>query len=95
MSVGDGLLESFARRMQPTTAGDGVSRPATLWRCRLQPIPGAFAPRRTMTTQILQLSDLHAFADPVERLFDIPTRELLEDVLASCRSPASVPTTSS
>ena len=35
-----------------------------------------------MTTQILQLSDLHAFADPDERLFGIPTRALLEDVLA-------------
>lgn len=34
------------------------------------------------TTQILQLSDLHRFADPDERLFGIPTRELLEDVLA-------------
>ena len=34
------------------------------------------------TTQILQLSDLHPFADPDERLFGIPTRELLEDVLA-------------
>lgn len=35
-----------------------------------------------MTTQILQLSDLHRFADPDERLFGIPTRELLEDVVA-------------
>ena len=35
-----------------------------------------------MTTQILQLSDLHTFADPDGRLFDIPTRELLGDVLA-------------
>lgn len=34
------------------------------------------------TTQILQLSDLHPFADPDERLFGIPTRELLEAVLA-------------
>jgi Icc protein len=34
------------------------------------------------TTQILQLSDLHPFADPDERLFGIPTRELLTDVLA-------------
>ena len=31
---------------------------------------------------ILQLSDLHLFADPEERLFGIPTRELLRDVLA-------------
>jgi Icc protein len=38
-----------------------------------------------MTTQILQLSDLHQFADPDERLFGIPTRELLEDVLADVR----------
>lgn len=35
-----------------------------------------------MTTKILQLSDLHPFADPDARLFGIPTRELLEDVLA-------------
>ena len=35
-----------------------------------------------MTTTILQLSDLHRFADPEARLFGIPTRELLEDVLA-------------
>jgi 3',5'-cyclic-AMP phosphodiesterase len=35
-----------------------------------------------MTTRILQLSDLHPFADPDERLFGIPTRELLVDVLA-------------
>ena len=34
------------------------------------------------TTRILQLSDLHAFADPDGRLFGIPTRELLQDVLA-------------
>ena len=38
-----------------------------------------------MTTTILQLSDLHPFADPDERLFGIPTRELLEDVLAHVR----------
>lgn len=34
------------------------------------------------TTRILQLSDLHPFADPDARLFGIPTRELLQDVLA-------------
>ena len=34
------------------------------------------------TTQILQLSDLHPFANPDERLFGIPTRELLAEVLA-------------
>jgi Icc protein len=34
------------------------------------------------TTQILQLSDLHPFAAPDERLFGIPTRELLTEVLA-------------
>ena len=34
------------------------------------------------TTRILQLSDLHPFADRNARLFGIPTRELLEDVLA-------------
>jgi Icc protein len=34
------------------------------------------------TTRILQLSDLHPFADPEARLFGIPTRELLRDVLA-------------
>ncbi len=35
-----------------------------------------------MTTRILQLSDVHRFADPDGRLFGIPTRELFEDVLA-------------
>jgi 3',5'-cyclic-AMP phosphodiesterase len=34
------------------------------------------------TTQILQLSDLHPFAAPDKRLFGIPTRELLTEVLA-------------
>jgi 3',5'-cyclic-AMP phosphodiesterase len=34
------------------------------------------------TTRILQLSDLHRFADPDARLFGIPTCELLQDVLA-------------
>ena len=34
-----------------------------------------------MTTQILQLSDLHRFADPDQRLHGIPTGELFEDVL--------------
>jgi Icc protein len=34
------------------------------------------------TTQILQLSDLHPFADPDERLNGIPTRELLAEVVA-------------
>lgn len=40
----------------------------------------------TTTTRILQLSDLHAFADPAERLFGIPTRELLRDVIAHARN---------
>jgi Icc protein len=34
------------------------------------------------TTRILQLSDFHPFADPNARLFGIPTRELLRDVVA-------------
>jgi Icc protein len=34
------------------------------------------------STLILQLSDLHLFADPEERLYGIPTRELLQEVLA-------------
>ncbi len=34
------------------------------------------------TIRILQLTDLHLFADPDERLFGIPTRELLQDVVA-------------
>src|SRR5262245_44660437 len=73
------LLESFA---QPATAygrrGRGVKRPVAVSRCRLQPIPAARrrATTDTMTTQILQLSDLHPFADPDERLNGIPTREL-------------------
>lgn len=37
------------------------------------------------TTRILQLSDLHAFADPDGRLFGIPTRELLAAVVAHAR----------
>ena len=44
-----------------------------------------------MTTTILQLSDLHPFADPDERLFGIPTRELLEEVLAHVRGSAVRP----
>lgn len=44
-----------------------------------------------MTTQILQLSDLHRFADPDERLFGIPTRETLDDVLAHLRDSAVRP----
>lgn len=35
-----------------------------------------------MTTRIVQITDLHLFSDPDERLFGIPTRELLHDVLA-------------
>lgn len=35
-----------------------------------------------MTARIVQLTDLHLFRDPEERLFGIPTRELLRDVLA-------------
>jgi Icc protein len=35
-----------------------------------------------MTTRIVQITDLHLFRDPEERLFGIPTRELLRDVLA-------------
>ena len=38
------------------------------------------------TTQILQLSDLHPFADPGERLYGIPTRELLVEVLSHVRA---------
>ena len=33
-------------------------------------------------TRIVQLTDLHLFADPDERLFGIPTRELLRDVVS-------------
>lgn len=33
-------------------------------------------------TRIVQLTDLHLFADPAGRLFGIPTRELLRDVVA-------------
>ena len=47
--------------------------------------PGIGPTAETMMTTILQLSDLHAFADPDERLFGIPTRELLEEVLAHVR----------
>lgn len=35
-----------------------------------------------MTTRILQLTDLHLFADPEELLFGIPTRELLQETIA-------------
>lgn len=34
------------------------------------------------TTRILQITDLHLFADPAERLKGVPTRELLVSVLA-------------
>jgi Icc protein len=34
-----------------------------------------------MTTRIVQITDLHLFRDADERLFGIPTRELLQDVL--------------
>ena len=33
-------------------------------------------------TRIVQLTDLHLFADPAGRLYEIPTRELLHDVVA-------------
>jgi Icc protein len=36
----------------------------------------------TTMTRIVQLTDLHVFADPDTRLYDIPTRELLQDVAA-------------
>ncbi len=36
-------------------------------------------------TRIVQLTDLHVFADPDARLFGIPTRELLIDVVAHVR----------
>ena len=49
-----------------------------------------------MTTRILQLSDLHRFADPDERLFGIPTRELLAGrARARASGRGCVPTTSS
>ena len=37
------------------------------------------------TTRILQLTDLHLFRDPAERLMGIPTRELLLSVIAHVR----------
>jgi Icc protein len=39
-------------------------------------------------TRIVQITDLHVFADPDERLFGIPTRELLLDVVADIESNA-------
>jgi 3',5'-cyclic-AMP phosphodiesterase len=33
-------------------------------------------------TRIVQLTDLHLYADPDARFYDIPTRELLQDVVA-------------
>ena len=47
------------------------------------------------TTRILQLSDLHAFADPDGRLFGIPTRELLQVCSPTCRRRVCDRTTSS
>lgn len=38
-----------------------------------------------MTTFVLQLSDLHVFAEPSERLRGVATRESLQDVLAAVR----------
>lgn len=42
-------------------------------------------------TRILQLTDLHLFADPAERLEGIPTRELLEDVVAQLLAAETPP----
>lgn len=42
------------------------------------------------TTRILQLTDLHIFADPAQRLKDVPTRELLLDVIAAIRATGKV-----
>ncbi|MCJ7710445.1 MAG: metallophosphoesterase, partial [Chloroflexi bacterium] len=39
-------------------------------------------------TRIVQLTDLHVFADPSARLFGIPTRELLEDVVSHVEAHA-------
>jgi Icc protein len=39
-------------------------------------------------TRIVQLTDLHVFEDPEQRLFGIPTRELLLDVVAHVREHA-------
>lgn len=38
------------------------------------------------SVRILQLTDLHVFADPLHRLKDIPTFELLQDVVAEIRA---------
>ena len=43
------------------------------------------------TTRILQLSDPHAFADPDARLFGIPTRELLQEVLTHMQESGMCP----
>ena len=79
-------VESFAERW-PTAYELPLRR---VKRYKLGTIPSDGKPEgtaenheRAMTdTLILQLSDLHLFADPAERLFGIPTRELLQDVLA-------------
>lgn len=41
-------------------------------------------------TRLVQLSDLHVFADPDARLFGVPTRELLTDVVRHVREHAGV-----
>ena len=43
-----------------------------------------------MTVRIVQLTDLHLFREPEARLFGIPTRELLADVLAHVEQHAGV-----
>jgi Icc protein len=39
-------------------------------------------------TRIVQLTDLHLYADPDARFYEIPTRELLEDVVAHVEQSA-------
>ena len=85
-----GRLRVFWNRLQ-VSATDYDPRPRRVKRpqrhsavgCNRFCKPRAQRGSATMaTTRILQLSDLHAFADPDGRLFGIPTRELPQDVLA-------------
>ncbi len=47
------------------------------------PVPIPLFPKISLTvTRILQLTDLHVFAEPQQQLKGIPTRECLEDVIA-------------
>lgn len=50
--------------------------------------PAHFETNADMTVRILQLTDLHLFADPAARLREIPTRAIVQRVLAAVQARA-------